>query len=88
MRTALDISDMWADFNRSNALKRVSVDAPHSGVKTVAVVDMKTPVAMGAATDSAERPKAKLPPGVVLAPDMIVNAELFLLATDGPVVET
>ena len=81
MRTALDMSDMWADFNRSNALKRLPVDAPDSGVKTVAVVEMKTPPV----TMSAKRPN---PFWVELAPDMIADAELFLLATDDGVFET
>jgi hypothetical protein len=88
MRTALDISVMCEDFNRSNALKRLPDDAPHSGVKTVAVVEMKIPVVMGAAADGAERPKVTLPPRVVLAPDMIGDAEVFLLATEGNVFGT
>jgi hypothetical protein len=50
-------------------------------VKTVAVVEMKTPPV----TMCAKRPN---PFWVELAPDMIADAELFLLATDDGVFET
>jgi len=75
------MSAMWVDFNRSNALKRLPVDAPDSGVKTVAVVEMKTPPV----TMCAKRPNSFW---VELAPDMIADAGLLLLAADSEVYET
>ena len=79
------MSAMWVDFNRCNALKRVSVDAPDSGVQTVKVVEMKAPVTMVVGADSAKRPN---PFWVELAPDMIADAGLLLLAADSEVYET
>jgi hypothetical protein len=71
-----------ADFNRSSALKRLSDEAPSSGVKTVAVVARKIPVARGVAADGAVHPKATCPTGFVLVSDMIAGADSFFLGSE------